>query len=222
MKVEIEETTLLLLDGKCEPGLQQVIDGIKMAMSIKTDNISQQEAAMIVEIIEYAKKSGKLNYWKKDISRCPCCSRSDGYDLIKRNSKYKYKGQTDYSSPKLFQGFELKDSFMSIKDNIFLGFCASCKDRVLPVLLKNLEGIRVEIPKGLSGRDPAYKKIDIMKCKKCGWEGSEIKVGLLPTLFGDGYFRGKCPACKAESSFCNAVMIGTGKFEVIDAEAKVS
>lgn len=203
--------------GLCRKEISIIADKIvKTHEIIEKYGVSENIASMASSIIDRAKQQGRLIYRKTYVSRCPCCGRNDGYHTVKRETKYKRKGSPDYDNPKVFPAWEFCDSFITIRNSIYMGFCESCKDLGLSVLKEELKNIQVEVPSEVLGERCRWKKWLNMKCMKCDWTGHEGQMGLLPTLFDGGRYRGICPSCKAENRIFTTNIVTTEGFTMVE------
>ena len=215
--VKLTADELLTLDGHCTPSVQGLVDQMKEARSMMESGLRECVAAMIASVVAQAEKDGRLVFRRQSITRCPCCSRSDGYYPVKRSSRYKRRGQPDFDRPKTFSGYELRHSRVSFKHSISRGFCESCLPEALPALTAALADTKAEIPEKLTGIAPRWKWQQKRLCTKCGWTGHEGEMVRERTLVGDGWYPAKCPKCGAGGGFSNAVKIADG-FDLIACE----
>ena len=217
--VDLTLEEILLLDGKVNEKAQQVIDNSKEAHRIKTESgLSDTEAAMVQKIILSARDQLRLTFHYENITQCPCCGRNDGYWPVRRTTKYKRKGQPDYDNPKLIRAWSVNPGFITISRHISLGWCGSCKDRVMPVVLEALKDDQIEVSQILTGVPPKFKRYQNRECE-CGWKGHEGEMKWDLALMGDGKFPSRCPKCGAGGIFSHAVKIADG-YSVVPAEPK--
>jgi hypothetical protein len=211
-EVKLTEQELLRLDGVSSFEVQRIIDTAKEERRIQDFyKVPANIAAMIVKILRTAKVVGKLSYYPMSIQDCPACGRNDGYNPLRRN-KYarafgnrfctKHIGEPDYKSPKYFEGYDLNRGFITFNDRFYTGYCSACKSIIEPILAVELVKIEYEHPVLSTGNfwldmTTRFKYYDRRKCKKCGWEGGENLMGLLPAMMG-GSYPGICPQCKSE------------------------
>ena len=215
--VELTADEVILLDGRCGPKIQAIVDTAKSAISISANaGLSDSMAKMISEIVTEAKSKGKLSYRYNNIAYCPCCKHSEGYHVHKRNGKYHRKGDKDYDNPKTFGGWEVADNFVTIKNRISRGFCTNCSDKVLPTLQQELKGVKAQIPDDLLGEKCRYKKYPNKHCTQCGWGGHEGEMIKAPTLMGDGFYPAKCPKCKAENMLFSTEVVSRDGFTIVE------
>lgn len=196
-----------LLDGLTDDETQKVIDAAKERLHLLDINagLSELHAKFIHDVVNEAKKAGKLTFKYDCITYCSLCKRSDGYAKYKRDGRYHRKGQIDLSKPLSFRAIELKHSFVTVKNYVSLGGCTDCMDMILPPLVAALRDVKAELPEALAG-PVRYKRYDLKQCTACKWEGHEGQLGKLRTLMGDGYYAGKCPSCGVENSlFVHAI-----------------
>lgn len=208
---------LMLIDGKVNDEAQKVIDSTKEAHRIQTaSGLTESEARMVQKIVASSRGELRLSFYFENIKDCPCCGRKDGYWPVRRTSKYKRRGQPDYDNPKLIRGYSINPGFVSIKHYISLGFCESCKDRVMPHILEALKDDQIEVNEKLSGVPPKFKRHRNRRCKKCEWAGHEGEMIWAQTLMGDGKFPAYCPTCKTGGIFNNDIELADG-YSVVPA-----
>jgi hypothetical protein len=198
-KLELTRDEAILLDGRVGEKAQAEINKAKDALRIAkmAEGLSESEAKMVAEIIAEARTKGILAFRYESINHCPCCDRKGGYHLVKRNTKWKRKGQPDRDSPIYFRAWNLRDSFISVKNHISIGFCETCRPRVEPLLAELLQDIECSTPKHWTEIKQRYIRHPKMQCTECGWEGHEGEMLPKLTLIGDGHYPGGCPKCPA-------------------------
>lgn len=211
--VTLTDDELILLDGRCSEEVQAKVGSAKdrIAMRSVLPDVSPEVAGFVSDAVNEALKNGKLIYRHTRLMSCEICKKSAGYAVYKRSGRYHRKGEKDHSKPLYLSGVELADRVVVMTGYATLGCCQDCMKEVVPVLAKALIGIKAQLPDVLKlDGAPTYKKMDNMKCK-CGWTGHEGEMGKLPTLLGDGYYPGKCPACGAENRFlCSEIKKSEG------------
>jgi hypothetical protein len=213
--VKLTASELLRLDGHCRPEIQGVVDIQKHANAIRGDGLTPKMAAMIAEIVASARKNKRLTYVQTSIRYCPCCGRNDGYYTHSRSGRFHRRGAPNYERPKLFAGVDLARGFISVQNHIGVGFCMTCEPIVRPPLLAALVDVSAELPEQLTGEPPRFKRYANQHCKKCDWRGHEGEMGMLRTLMGDGFYRGKCPSCGAENGFLNTTIETVDGFTLV-------
>lgn len=219
-KVKLLPAELLLLDGKCSPQTQLLVEQCKHAAVLGEGGcLTQRQCNMIAKIVRMAKESGRVTFCATRISTCPSCGRNDGYYCYPGSSRTHRKGAPNYDTPKTFIGYDLNRGFVTMKNTIWDGWCESCDKAMRPAVLSALDGVRCEIPESLSGSPPKYLRFDNKQCK-CGWTGHEGEMGLLPTLFDNGRYRGKCPKCSAENHLFTTNIKTVDGFTIVEAENK--
>ena len=201
-KLTAEEA--VLLDGRVNSEAQKIVDRAKNAIEVAAAGLSENEAAMVAKIIDFATYEGYLKFAPSMVRSCTCCGRSDGYHVVTRTTRYKRKGQLNYDAPKLFQAFNLKE--VTSSNHMTIGFCVTCRSRVEAVLVPRLKKLWFDWPANwpaMAGT-PQYSRHKLMECGACGWEGAE---GELKSL---GQFSTKhCPSC----SYSNTIWSGDGKLK---------
>lgn len=201
---------MLLLDGRCRPEVQTVVESARRAISLRSMGLPDGLAKMASAIVDVALTDGRLIYSPTRIRYCPCCGRSDGYWPVARSTRYKTKGRPDYDKPKTFPARELQRRFVVIQHSIYAGFCDRCEPQMLPVLRTLLAEVKAEIPEALSGRPSAWIWQRNRHCKQCGWTGHEGEMKRSRALMGDGTFPSGCPSCGAGGMFSSVVEIADG------------
>lgn len=194
--VTITDDDLIKLDGQCADAIQSIINQIKVARSIAAEfGLSQSQSTMMAEILECAAKDQKLGHRKRASASCPSCLTKFGYWPVRRTTKWKRKGQPDFDNPKTGVVIDLKESFVTIKDRVYVGYCEDCRQLMEPILRDRLSLVPCELPEALRlPGAPVLKRVDVMRCHSCGWEGPETDMGRIPSLMG-GLYYGKCPKC---------------------------
>lgn len=195
-KLELSAIEANQLDGKVNEAAQKIIDQAKMSLSLSS-SLSEVQKKLICELVERAKKNGKLIRRKSSSQVCPSCGKSAGYYTYPRNGRYHKKGDINYDQEKSLSVIDYEDRSVSFRNRVWRGCCKECELVFEAALKKALEGVKAELPKELS--DFTYKKYENKECKACGWKGHEGQLKKLPTMMGDGYYFGKCPSCDAEN-----------------------
>lgn len=200
-RVELTDDELTLLDGKCSDAVQADVDAAKLRLaSVESlGHLTPERAGFVADVVREALKSGRLTFCWRSLRLCDVCKRSDGYAPYKRTSRYRRKGDPDYSRPRTFRGVELKHGYVSVQGYARLGCCEDCFNATKASLTEALADIRAEVPEAITGQPPRFRYSENQHCTTCDWKGHELQLGQLPTLMGDGYYRGKCPKCGAEN-----------------------
>lgn len=195
--VALTDEILLTLDGCGDDKVQAEVEKAKTRKQAASElgDLTESQVAFIVSVEEEAKKAGKLIYTYKQIRHCGICKKSLSYAKFKSGPR---KGRDNTDRPLLLGGVELAQRFVTMSGYATLGGCKECIEAIKPYLLPRLTKIPAQYPKALIGDAPNYTRHDIMRCKKCGWEGSEHLMGKLPAVMG-GHYYGKCPKCDAEN-----------------------
>lgn len=198
--ISLLDQEMVILDGHCRSEIQSKVDEAKERLSAvaKMDGLlAPRLAQFIADVIALAKSKGVISYARETIPTCPLCNRNDGYYPVQRTTKYKRKGEPDRDRPILFAARDFDRGFVNFKNRVSLGGCEACVSAALPFIMAELADLKVELPRSLTGLvEPRYKVAVACKCSKCGWEGHELELGLLPAVMG-GEYRGKCPKCDA-------------------------
>lgn len=216
--VSLTDAELLLLDGKCRPEVQQVVESARerLAAMEQYSDLTPKEAAFIADAMAEARENLKLVCQRVAISSCRICGESGGYAVYKRAGRYHRKGETNYDKPLSLAGVELAIRVVRMKGYPTLGCCTSCFEKIKPDLLEALKPIEAELPEALTGEPPRFKRYDNRFCTKCGWEGHEGQMRMLPALFG-GKYPGGCPECDASNVFMGSRDIEARKGYTLDA-----
>lgn len=199
--VNLTDEELVLLDGKCSSEVQESVNSAKsrFASIASMPDVNPELAKWIADSVEYAKKKGRIRFCFTDLRSCPICKTHSGYYVHARTTRNHRKGEVDTGRPKYRQGVDLSDDFVIIKGYPSVGCCMDCWVTAKTLLAKALDGTFLEIPEGISGVTPVYKRENRRKCKTCGWEGHEGEMGKLPALM-EGYYPGQCPKCGAKET----------------------
>lgn len=220
-RVDLSDAELLLLDGRCSEKAQAEVDAAKRRAALSASlgpAVFDADARLVQEIVDEAVKNGQLAFYHKSCDHCSTCGKSAGYAKHKRSGRYHRKGQDNYKKPLSLPGIELADRFITIKGHITVGCCRECWDRVKPLVVAAIADVRAEIPEAITGQPPRFKKYDRRKCGKCGWEGHDGQLGMLPALMG-GQYPGKCPGCGAENlPFGRIVIESVPGFDVVPVQ----
>lgn len=197
-KFELTLQEALYLDGHVSAEAQRVVDIAKATRALVVHGIEEPIARFVAEVVDEARTEQKLTFVRIRIRHCHVCGRDAGYAKHKRSGRTYRAGDTDSNHPLTMGGVELADRFVRLQGHATLGCCDECWARAQPLLPDALAGIRAEVPKGITGRDPQWRRWHLCRCKSCGWQGHEGELGELPAMIS-GYYRGKCPQCGAES-----------------------
>lgn len=195
--VSLTDQELILLDGKVSAKVQKDIEGARLRIEaqLKHPSLNPAHSAFVADVVRYAKEAGKVIFQHKSIRYCKICKKSSGYVKFKSGPRI---GKDNHDRPLFLSGIEMKDSFITFSESVYLGGCRSCLDEVKATLISELSKFPCQIPKSLTGVEPLYIRYDIMECSSCNWKGSQHLMGKLPAIMG-GYYFGVCPQCKAEN-----------------------
>jgi hypothetical protein len=190
-----------LLDGKGDEKLQASVNAAKerLAARAKFSELTDRESGLVAELVTLAKTDGILTYRFVDVSLCRVCGKSKTYVPYKSGGN---RGRPNYDRPIYLRGIDFKESFITFKGSPGLGACTDCVEKLKPVILSELASIEAQLPRGLTGEEPKFKRWSIMRCSKCGWEGPEGKLRLGTAIMG-GNYHSQCPSCNAENGFMN-------------------
>lgn len=215
----LTDQELIILDGKCSQEVQAEVDAAKsrLQMRERIGSVDSHIADFVADAVAEAKKNGRLIFEHLQLRACKYCKKQAGYWPYARWSRNHRKGAANYDAPKYFYGINVAHRFIIMKGYASLGCCAECWEKAKPILLAELEGMKCELSKYLTGIEPKYRRYDKMKCSKCNWEGHEGQMGKLRTLMGDGWYRGKCPQCGSENSLFNSVIKPSSGFVIAES-----
>lgn len=207
-QIHLTDPELVILDGRVSPAAQVLVDAAKerLDMAEHLSWLPKPLAGLIADIRTHALKEGRLSYSSEYVTDCRICGRKSEYALHKRTTRYHRKGEKDYDKPIRFPAIDFARGFVRISGYISLGACKDCVELAKPHLLSVLSEVKAEIPEALMGAKPKWVRVNKMLCKGCGWTGHELEMGELPTLMGDGYYRGKCPKCPAENRIFQTII----------------
>lgn len=185
-KIELTRKELFTLDGSGIKSAQSVIDRLRHDDKFrkKLSHLSHEEADFVAAVVLTAKKSGELGLSYCEMASCKLCGKQAG--------RAKPRGRQFMGKQLYLRGVDLVRNFVVMKGYPALGCCDKCWKKMQPEIVKATARIKACIPKEITGNPPKYKKYNINKCTKCGWKGSESKMGKLRAIMG-GYYHGECP-----------------------------
>lgn len=209
--INLTDEELSVLDGKCRKETQAEVDAAKariLAVARFAD-LDEAAAKFIADAVREAEGSKKLVYQHIYIRDCRVCKKDAGYRKYQRSGRYHRKGDDDRNHPLYLDGIELADRSVRISGSASLGCCANCMKKIRPYLAEALSGVEAQIPEKITGHSSRFIRVDLMKCEKCGWHGSETSMRPLRAVMG-GTYPGGCPSCDAENSFARTMIKRTG------------
>lgn len=213
MKTQVYLTSkeLSLLDGNCSPETQKLVDAAKIRLQWQAElpGLTEAHAEFVSRLMERATTAKRLILAGVYLKKCPVCARVGENDYCKRTERkqFGYK-KGDLMGTIKIPGYELADTCVRMEGYVTLGCCSECWRIIKPYAASILADIQAEIPMTITGIPPRYMRVHPAACTECGWKGTQYEMGLLPTLMGDGRYRGACPSCKAENGlFMNRVAI---------------
>lgn len=216
--VSLTADEIVLLDGQVRPDVQAKVDEAKEAKALEDFADDAAQARFIADALREARTNGRLILRWVSLHYCDYSGKSAGYGTHRRGGKYHRKGETDYGKPLTMAGVELADRFIHIQGRAALGCCREFWDKVLPKLAAKLADVKAEIPEGITGHPPRWKRFGLCRCEKCGWSGHEGQLLKLPALFG-GHYAGECPSCHAKNlPLCPSVVKTVDGFELVPTE----
>lgn len=217
--VSLTDQELAVLDGRCSAKVQAEVEDAKLRLAAvaASPGVNPAIAGFVADVLAEATKNGRLVYRWQQLRHCSVCKADRGYATYPRSSRYHRKGDPNYCKPLYLQGVELARRAITIQGNVSVGCCRACWEVAKPLVITALEGIRAEVPEGITGKPPAWRYSEMMNCKACGWTGPELKMHLLPALMS-GTYRGGCPACPAENRPLGPrILVPVDGFEVLPA-----
>jgi hypothetical protein len=184
---------LLLLDGRCQEAIQRDIDLVKEGQLIqKRYALTMAGAVFIARVKREAIAKGKLICRHVQMHYCPVTGLKLQYEPTGKKDRW---GAKKPDREILVTGYELQDSFVSVKDHPRLGISTVGLDLIRPYLASELRDIPAEVPDKLIGEVCQWVRVKKLKCV-CGWHGRETQiVNRNPFWFGK-----QCPACKERES----------------------
>jgi hypothetical protein len=190
--MNIPDEDLVKLDGICSAETQSLVDKAKERRGLVCEGLPEGLAKVITKIREDGERFLKLDFERIPIHKCPVCKKGGEYAKYPRNGKYHRKGQPNYNKPIYLSGIQFNGSCVRMTGYTSTGCCNECWEKYKSVFIDKLKDLKCELPKNLF--DSEYRRTLWMKCGKCGWEGNELEMGLLPAVFG-GEYHGQCPSC---------------------------
>lgn len=207
--VYLEDRDLALLVGSNDPDVRVAAEQAcaRLAAAARWPELQPHVAALVVDVLAEARKSGRLIHRGVAISRCHYCGAHSTWEKSKRRRR-------EYEAK--ISGIELADRFVIIAGHISVGGCRACFDAALATLRTELAMFPVELPQALLAKDArAYRRWDRCRCKRCDWRGHDGQLGKLPALMG-GEYHGKCPSCGAERRLFDDPFERLDGFDVIE------
>jgi hypothetical protein len=215
-KVDLTDQELLFLDGKCGEKIQAEINTAKSRLKMLASGqaIDSSTALFISDCLKEVETKKKLICRCESLSHCKYCSKSGGYALRKRATKYHEKGSKDYDKPLYFAGVELAESFIYMKGHATLGCCGECWKKFKAPLVAAIENVPAEISEKITGCLPKFKRWSIMQCTHCKWSGPEYEMIEGPNLMGHMIYN-ECPNCNQKNSIFHLAVKSTLKYVVV-------
>lgn len=220
MKLDLTDDEIVALDGKCRPKVQAEVDAARARLATVADveGLELHYTHFIAKVVQSANETGRVTFSPRRLQYCNVCCRSGGYAKYKRSSRSHRKGDSDHSRPLTMSGVDFNAGFVVIEGYASLGCCSKCLDRVKPILVEKLKGLRAEVPSALTGEPARFKRYGRRRCTKCKWRGHEGQLEMLTSMMG-GYYPGKCPSCGASNLFFGATLIRPEEgFDVVPIE----
>ncbi len=220
--VELTDEQLVYLDARDDLS-EKLRHEVKLAKARlaaiqRLSELAPEGAAFVADVISEAQRNGELIFLRTSMSSsCRVCG--------KKAEPIRYRSGRNRGMIKAWgtiAAVEFRESFVRVQNHVSIGACRECVTQLLPALRAELATVRAEVPRILAepGR-PLWKKWDLKRCKSCGWEGHEGKLGHV-AAFISGYFRGKCPKCGVEQKPLGMGMFDQPKgFKVVKAKGGV-
>ncbi len=195
--VSLTDEELVLLDCECRPDIQAKVDGAlrRLAAREAHPELPGHIADMASDVVSHAAVSGKLVYRTLYMRHCGYCGKSQTYAKFKSGPR---KGRDNEKKPIRVRGVDVSDSLIRIQNYATVGGCMECWKAAKPLVVTGLRDVEAELPEGITGHPPRFKRYRLKRCLKCGWEGHEGKMRQLPAMM-QGTYPGGCPACPNES-----------------------
>jgi hypothetical protein len=203
--VSLSDADLATLTSSVDPEVRAAAEAAaaRLAAPLRWSTVQPHVAALIVDVVAEARRSGRLIYRGVSVSGCRYCGARSTWEKPKRRRKtYEAK----------ISGVEFADRFVIISGHISVGACRQCVEQALPALRGELATFQVQLPQQLRlDAAPVFQRWERCRCKQCEWSGHDGQLGKLRTLMGDGDYPGKCPSCGAERR-----LFGPDPFERLD------
>lgn len=200
-KVELTDLELLLLDGKCSESVQSVIYSVRdrLALEQTLSGLNPAEVQFVHNVIQRARTTGELRPARESLKSCPVCGQIAGYAKVRRSTRYKKKGETDYDKPLYLSGYDFAAGFIRMKGYPSLGCCSFCYDKLKVTLIEQIQNVPCELS-SFFDIPTRWKRFQNVKCTECQWVGHEGQMRQLPAIMG-GFYPGGCGRCGAENHF---------------------
>lgn len=208
--VDLTLKELELIDGKVSDKAQTIIN------KAKQENSYGFELPIMNEILRKSEEIGELKWRYKTIRKCKYCDKKYDYHKYARSSRYHSKGDKNYDKPICYRGIEFNQGFVTIQGHGDI--CCDCEKkynvihRLIDYIIDN--DLKIQIQKN-DYKPSKYLKDKVQICYECGKEMKKSEMGNIPTMMGDGYYKGICPHCRAEEKPFGKSHKTTDKFDVI-------
>lgn len=208
--IDLTLKELKLIDGKVSEKAQAIIN------KAKQENSYGFELSFMNEILRKSEETGELKWSYKTIRECKYCDKEYDYHKYPRSSRYHSKGDKNYDKPMYYHGIKFNQGFVTIKGHGDI--CCDCEKkynvihRLIDYIIDN--DLKIQIQKN-DYKPSKYLKDEIQICYECGKEMKRSKMSNLPTMMGDGFYKGICPHCGAKDLPFGKHHTSTDKFDVI-------
>lgn len=197
--VTLTDDELVRLDQHVRPEVQEAVNAARARITARVawPNLRPAIAGLVADVVTEAETNGRLIYQRRGLRRCSLCGTGAGYVPFKSGRR---KGEPNYDRPRMLDGIEFADRFVTIVGRVAVGGCTDCVTPAVPVIVESLRGVKAELPDALAAEgEPRWKRYANRRCTSCGWEGHEGEMRQARTLIGDGFYPSGCPACSAEN-----------------------
>lgn len=210
-RVDLSDAELVLLDGRCGETVQAEVDAARDRIAARGRHPTMPPAlsGLVADAATEARTNGRLVWTTKPIDYCPLCGwvgKPARYKSGPRKGEIKPNGRRGMTG-----GVDLAHRFVTIQHHVRLGGCRECVETAEPALRKELRGVPAQVPDRLRAEgEPKRVRYERRRCKSCGWEGHEGRMGRLTAVMG-GTYPGECPDCGAKQ-----LPLGPLEFEHVD------
>lgn len=190
-RLELSDTELALLDGRCEPATQVEVDAAKarLAAVAERPDLDPRHAAFVADVVSEARREGVVRWSWTYANHCGLCdTKPYGYAKYKSGPN---RGRRNINKPLQYRCVDLGTSH--VRGYVKLGGCGDCVESLRPLLTDLLARERCQVAPQLAAEGrPLWRRFDRRRCKECGWEGHEGEMGRDRTIMGDGWVPSFC------------------------------
>ena len=178
---------LLLLDGHVSDKAQKEVDFAKQALACR----DAFPHPVYGEIIADSVAKGRFNWRRGEYQGCSICGKQSDYAPYQSGRN---RGRPNYNKPRNVPGIAFNEGFLTIRGRGNFPICADCSSGAVGALKAHILANRLPVE---LERDPDTLFIHEQRkrCPVCHKDHWEFDSEPLLTLFGDGYYLGKCPNC---------------------------